>query len=219
MEWYLSVLPFSPKYRLGHPDKYLILLSKNTFIRSKHQTINNVLLKRTSLVPMYCNTYLFVFCTHKSALILVHTIMFPETNVMRQCLWNGTVNIPDVRAVTCPEGSISKISQDGTDFGTATCEGMTASAVGPVNRISMSKNIFIEYFAALCLNLQHPFLLEIRGTCQGQTPWGTRVSVCWQTKNVGVSTTHLSLGCVAGFDGNELPIRCSITALGTRKVH
>ena len=67
----------------------------------------------------------------------------------------------DVRAVTCPEGFISKISQDGTDFGTATCEGMTASAVWQMNRISKPKNMLIEYFAAVSLNLLHSFLLSI----------------------------------------------------------
>ena len=31
-----GVLPFQPKYRLGHPGKYVFLLSKNIFTASKY---------------------------------------------------------------------------------------------------------------------------------------------------------------------------------------
>ena len=33
---YRAVSPFQPKHRLGHPENYLFLLSKNTFIGSKY---------------------------------------------------------------------------------------------------------------------------------------------------------------------------------------
>ena len=36
----LPVLPFKPKYRLGHPENYLFLLSKNIFTGSKYPKIN-----------------------------------------------------------------------------------------------------------------------------------------------------------------------------------
>ena len=35
-----AVLPFWPKYRLGHPENYLFLLSKKSFIGSKYPKIN-----------------------------------------------------------------------------------------------------------------------------------------------------------------------------------
>ena len=34
------VLPFQPKYRLGHPENYLFLLSENIFIGSEHPKIS-----------------------------------------------------------------------------------------------------------------------------------------------------------------------------------
>ena len=38
MLW-LSVLPFQPKYRLGHPQKYLLLLLKKLFVGSTYPKI------------------------------------------------------------------------------------------------------------------------------------------------------------------------------------
>ena len=43
-----SVLPFYPKYCLGHTEEELFLLSKNIFIRSKYPGKINIILKKTS---------------------------------------------------------------------------------------------------------------------------------------------------------------------------
>ena len=45
-----SVLPFSPKYRLGHPKKYLFLLSKKKIPDQIIQKIFHLILKKEALV-------------------------------------------------------------------------------------------------------------------------------------------------------------------------
>ena len=44
-----AVLLFQPKYRLGHPENYLFLLSKNIFTGSKYQKKKKKILKKETL--------------------------------------------------------------------------------------------------------------------------------------------------------------------------
>ena len=45
------MLPFCPKYRLGHPEKYLFLLSEYTFTGSKYPEKKNEKKNEKNIYP------------------------------------------------------------------------------------------------------------------------------------------------------------------------
>ena len=59
-----TVLPFQPKYRLGHPENYLFLLSKKLFIGSKYPKINLFNFEKNFTAHQHRSTTEYVFILH-----------------------------------------------------------------------------------------------------------------------------------------------------------